>query len=61
MNISITKPTISVTEHRIEETSFSEQDIKKCRKKLKKAGIPKEYWFIEILDRTTGEIRKYLL
>lgn len=52
---------ITVSHHKIEETNFSKQEIKRARKALKKNNIPKHLWFIEILNKETGELNQYYL
>lgn len=41
-------------------TNFSEKELKKARKALKKAGIPKP-WYIHITNTETGETDVYEL
>lgn len=33
---------------------FSEKEIKRAKKGLKKAGVPKEYWYIDTLVGESG-------
>lgn len=36
-------------------TGFSDKEIKKAIKKLKKAGIPKELWYVDTLSGPSDE------
>jgi hypothetical protein len=40
---------------------FTEKDLKRCRKLLKKAGVPKEMWFIDLLDTETKNVIRFKL
>ncbi len=42
-------------------TGFSDKEIKKARKKLKKAGIPKENWYIDLASGPTNSRFMYML
>jgi hypothetical protein len=60
MSIESTESNVEVIELVPTENGFSERELKRARKAMKKAGIPKP-WIISLQDRETKETIKFKL